>query len=239
MYDVYGDLVIVSQENYHQYTEEERVSLLTKFIRLGYKKIFTRSRYKNEFRTLDLTWISPYPRPDYATRFLIKEGNYFFYGDLTEAYYTPRYHHERECIRERVLPCTSKDVLILGSGISPYSVYLADQFKISEVQPNVQGRKYGLINLKLNKKEPTEWTHYYTGEQASIIISMIPTIDKEFHYGYKFRELCIFYALLDTNQIESFKSKIEKHYGVIAVMKKVRDYSKTLNVYRFELKYKE
>lgn len=235
MYDVYGDLVIVSQENYSQYTAEEKVFLLTKFILLGYKKIFTRSRYQNDYRVLDLTWISPYPRPDYATTFLTKEGEYFFYGDLTQAYYTPRYHYERVCIKERLLRCHSKDVLVIGSGISPYSIYLSDHFKVSEVQPNQMGRKFGLINLRLNKKEVTQWQPYYHGEQSSIIVSMIPTIDWEFHKGYNFKELCIFYALLDVNQVSSFKSLIQSHYGATAIEKKVRDYSKTLNVYRFEL----
>lgn len=235
MYDVYGSTVVLCKERYEVLSPLEKESLLTSLITKGYKKIFTRSRYHNEFRTVDLTWISPYKEPPFSTKFMHKEGDYLFYGDLTKAYYSPRYHYERQQIKELLEHYKGCSLVIIGSGISPYTVYLSDLFLITEVEPNVIAHHYGEVNLKLNNKPIPSWNPLYQGDLSEGVLSMVPSIEKQFHKRYNFTKFCIFYCLLDSAELQKYTEEIQLHYKKEIVVKKVRDYSKNISVYRFML----
>ena len=235
MYDLYGNTVVISKEIYDSISLQKREELIKKLIVKGYKKIFVRSKYTTDHRTLELQWVSPYKQPPYATKFIHKEGEYYIYGDLKEAYYNPRYHYERQEIKKILDSTTYSKLILIGSGTSPYTLYLSKKFEIKEIEPNILAHRYGCINLILNKKSNSNWSSTYEGEWSEVILSMIPTIGKEYHKKYNFEKFCIFYVLLEDTQKNLFFEDIISHYNCFLEFKKVRDYSKFIKIYRVML----
>jgi len=92
---------------------------------------------------------------DKNTEIIHKEHGCIFKFDPKKVYFSPRESNERARIASLVKP--KENVLVMFSGISPFSILVAKkQPKISKVysiEINPKAHKYALENVKLNKLE--------------------------------------------------------------------------------------
>lgn len=235
MYDVLGDTVLIPKNYYEDLSECGRLALLKGLLERGYKKIFTRGRFSNSFRTLSLDWVSPYQEPPFSTKFLTRENNYLFYGDLREAYYSPRYHKQRSEVVSLLRDHSGEALTLIGSGISPYTVYLNRYFRILEIEPNDRAYRYGRINLTMNGCTSEGRKTRYEGDPSQVVLSMVPRVDPSLHKTYNFRRTCVFYVLMEDSRVPLYSEQLKVFYSSSVTSRLVRKYTKSLNIYRFVL----
>lgn len=238
-YDIYGDLALMGDrpENY--------LKSIVELLALGYKKIYLRTKCLDLHRNMDAKWISPYPQKTWSSCYLSKQNNKLFYGNIKTVFYNPRYGADRlnlvTFLKENFSSWSSESltVAVVGSGISPYTVYLAELFvNITEYEVNSEAYRYGMINKTLNKTSPTVACRNvpYDNQIYDIIVSIIPAMDPEFHKKYRFRKGLVFYM---TQIKDNLKAQIDAladhHDSEVLQVKKVRPYSKLIDTYRIFL----
>lgn len=225
MYDVYGDLVVTTDQ-----------TNLSEILKKGYKKIFLRSAYKNIYRLFTTQWISPYPFKEFFTRYLIKEGGEFYYGDLQKVYFSPRYHHERISLKDYFKDKTYETLGVIGSGISPFTISLNPFFKqIEEYEPNIEAARFGRINKFFNNCKAITHLKPYDGKFFEVLISILPLKEWSFHLNYNFEKVCIFYCLVKQEELSGRLKELEGYYCCKASSTIARKYCKNTNIHRFTL----
>ena len=234
MYDILGDLVVFPSNYEPQW--EELLFLLKK----GYKKIYKRSKIHDQHRISDLIWLSPYPELPNSSKFFHKEGGFIIYGDLKQAYYSPRYAKERselfKLLKNLKESYDLKTLDLVGSGISPFSLYLHQIFNIEQYEINERAIHFGSLNLRLNNLEPLKtFQLYHNSRIPDVLIAMIPAETLEFHKNYLFEKILVLYLLTDSSLKEL--TPLREHYkATILDCKNIRPYHKGYGVYRIILK---
>lgn len=233
-YDIYGDLVLIN---------EQEPKVLCKLLALGYKKIYLRTKCLNIHRNMNAKWVSPYPETSLDPYYLCLENKKLFFGNIKTVFYNPRYSTDRvlllQYFKSQNLETLKTYTLgLVGSGISPYTIYLAPLFSTStEYEGNLEAVRYGAINKVLNNLTGVNTLNtWYNGEPHDVIISVIPSAELQFHKKYNFNKILIlYYTCLDT-MIDISVKELEKTYNCKAnVVKIVRPYSKLINTYRIHL----
>lgn len=223
MYDVYGDIVVGSGDL-------KKIELL----KAGKRKIYTRSSFKSDYRVFETQWVSPYVQKKFDSRYVHRENGFLFYGDIKQCYFSPRYATERKKLQDLLKNYDLKKGIIIGSGISPFTVYLSQVVKdLTEYEINERAIHYGRINLNLNNCNALTHNKAYNSECSDLVVSVIPTIKWDFHLQYNFKKVCVFYVLLSTSQITLFESLLKKTYNCTYEKFKVRPYSKQICIYRY------
>lgn len=266
-YDIYDDIILLHDRSLTQTENKEdffcyNSPLILKVISEGYKKIYTRTKCEGVYRNMNVRWCSPYKTDFSSPYYLCRENNKLFFGHIGTVFYNPRYSGEHANITKylctyldlnsKVLEsdCTAireksnlktkiHDLGIVGSGISPYTIYLSEtqRFNITEYECNPEAYRFGLINKKLNGA-PDVQSHqkYYENQSHEIIISIIPAQNPDFHKNYNFKKDLLFYHTLE--DITAFKTiqDISRSYNSRLVNYQiVRPYSKGINTYRIHL----
>lgn len=230
MFDVYGDIAVTANP--------ER---LEQVLKQKFKKIYSRTPYHFKERVFELKWISPYPEKEFGgTKYLVKQGDFWIYGDLKEVFYCPRYHFERLALLKDLDSLNLGDTAIVGAGIGPYTLCLA-QLKsqitsLTQYEPNLKAQKYNSINLYFNSCEAQMVPTEYDFKCYDTIVSIIPAMSLDYHFKYKFNRFLIFYAILKTQESLKYCADLESFYGRKVHLKRVRPYSKDQDIYRFFLK---
>lgn len=104
--------------------------------------------HKGKFRTQKLVWLAG----EKISETVHKESGVLIKLDVAECYFSPRLVSERLRISNLVNP--NEKVLVLFSGVGPYSLVLARHSpakKIVSVEKNPVAHRYAVENLQLNK----------------------------------------------------------------------------------------
>lgn len=83
---------------------------------------------------------------------LYKENNCFFRFNVDSSYFSPRLSNERKEIASKIKK--NDNVLVMFSGVAPYSIVIAKNSKtkkVFSVEINREANKYAKLNLELNK----------------------------------------------------------------------------------------
>jgi tRNA (guanine37-N1)-methyltransferase len=84
---------------------------------------------------------------------LYKENNCLFRFNVDSTYFSPRLSNERKEIASKI---KNENVLVMFSGVSPFSIVIAKNSKVKEVisvEINKEANKYAKLNVELNKLE--------------------------------------------------------------------------------------
>ena len=239
-------------------SETENMDLIH-LLSLGYRKIYRCSKCTGEYRKMDLKWVSPYKEGPLDSYYICKEDGKRFYGCIKSTFYNPRYASDRIdlrkylknhlinkkffCEKESLESLVVKPKLtVVGSGISPYTVYLGDLFLITEYECNPEAYRLGMINKILNNiSDVTSFCEKYKAKLHApdipdILLSIMPAKDINYHKNYVFKkDLIVYYTSLDKdieNQIESLNAIYKTR---LSSLKIARPYSKNINTYRIHL----
>ena len=205
----------------------------------GYKKIFFKQKCFDEYRRMNLKWVSPYKPQENSEYFFCKENKYRFFGNIKEVFYNPRYAEDRLNLVKKLETKSLKDktsLCIVGSGISPYTVYLSSLFKeITEYEINPEAHRYGLINKTLNGCTHVKSLNepYKNDNSYDYIVSVVPAGDLSFHKKYNFNDTLITYVTANCEQINPIMDSLKTFHNCDqAQFKIVRPYCKNVNTYR-------
>ena len=82
---------------------------------------------------------------------LYKENNCFFRFNIDSTYFSPRLSNERKEIAGKIKK--NDEVLVMFSGVSPFSIVIAknSKAKVVSIEINREANKYAKLNVELNK----------------------------------------------------------------------------------------
>lgn len=240
VYDILGDIGLITSKN----IEGANITEIQKLLAKGYKKIFKKSRCEDTYRTLNTVWCSPFKKDNYSNYFYAKENGKFFLGDITKVFYNSRYSSDRlnltNTLKKEDSKLNQKTIVIVGSGISTYSIYLWPLFKIiKEFEINPEAYRYGEINKILNKAENIESFNmkYQKTTCADYLLSVVPAESLDFHKEYFFKDTLIVYFTSKDTEISKHVQELKVHYDCKSSnYLSVRPYAKGINTYRIVLK---
>ena len=148
-FDVVGDILIFSDFPKDLIKKENLIGkyLLKKFKNI---KVITRKIgfYKGKYRLAKLKIIAGEKRKET----IHKESKCLLKLDVEKCYFSPRLSTERLRIAKQIKK--NEEVLVMFSGVSPYSIVISKNSKAKEIygiEINPTAHKYALENLKLNK----------------------------------------------------------------------------------------
>ena len=227
MYDVYGDVVVLTERSNCQ---------LRDVLAIGYKKIYRRTAYKSQYRVLDLEWVSPYVEKSFSSKYIHTEDGHHYYGDLKQVYFSARYATQRRQLKKYFSQKDLKSLIVVGAGIGPFTVVLSPFFEcISQYETNPLCERYNRINMYYNKCPAQYFSIPYKGEIADALVSVIPKGSLQFQLSFNFRSICVLYFLADDSECQNVADVFRTHYGCKVDHKVVRAYSKGCNIYRYTL----
>jgi len=145
-FDIIGDIAIIKKPL--KYSEEEYIKIILE----KHKRVKTILLQETEVQP-------PYRIPRYKvlygenrTETVCKEYGLTFKVDVAKCYYSSRLSNERYRIAKSVRE--GEDVLVMFSGVNPYSIYISKFSKartVYSVELNPFAVKYGIENVRLNK----------------------------------------------------------------------------------------
>jgi len=227
MYDVYGDVVVLTERSTCQ---------LRDVLSIGYKKIYRRTAYKSQYRILDLEWASPHVERPFSSKYIHTEEGNHYYGDLKQVYFSARYATQRMQLKKYFSQKHFKSLIVVGAGIGPFTVVLSPFFEsISQYETNPLCERYNRINMYYNKCQAEYFNTPYNGEKADVLVSVIPKRSLQFQLSFNFESICVLYFLTDDSECQAIANVFRAHYCCNVDHKVVRSYSKGSNIYRYTL----
>lgn len=152
-YDTIGDIIILKFPEKREIKEIDKKKIAEKLLK-QHKNIHTilekSGKIKGRLRTLKTKFLAGIKK----TETIHKESSCLFKLDVEKCYFSPRLSNERLEIANQIKKTKAKKVLIMFSGVSPYSIILSKVAKPEKVVSIELGReccKYARENVKLNK----------------------------------------------------------------------------------------
>ncbi|OIO41068.1 tRNA (guanine-N1)-methyltransferase [Candidatus Pacearchaeota archaeon CG_4_9_14_3_um_filter_31_7] len=140
-YDIIGNIAILKKKDMKLAKE------LLK--RENIKSIYEKSeKFKGRLRKATYKWLAG----DKKTETFYRENNCVFFFDINKTYFSPRLATERLEIAKQVKK--NEKILVMFSGVSPYSIVIAKNSKpekIIDIELNREAVKYAKKNVELNK----------------------------------------------------------------------------------------
>lgn len=222
-YDVVGDLAIIIIAEGLEARENligEAILAINKNVKVVLKRA---GMYQGEFRLIPLEVIAGENRKETQC----KENGVRLLLNPEIAYYSVRSSSERKRIAELVKP--GEDVLVMFSGVAPFPLVIAKNSgakSIVGIEKNPEAHRYGVENLKLNKKLRN--IKLYCGDVDEVLPGLKRTFDRILMPLPKgadaFLKTAIthlsnpgilhYYSILDKTEFEQARVDVEEACGV-------------------------
>lgn len=217
---------------------DPRESLL-KPLAQGFKKIYYRSQVKGVKRIPEFFWVSPYEE-DLDSNQVFKEAGFTLLVDFKKFYYNPRYTEQRVRLSKNLIQKDkSEKLMVAGGGCGVFSIHLNKLYReIFSYDVNEETLHYGALNCMLNKILNINFLveEAPKGKEGFDYLAVMPTMQKEYYSDIVFDKNLVFYLLINSKDVESYKLKLNETYpGCLLQTRLVRSYGPGQEIYRFHL----
>ena len=227
MYDQYGQIIVFKPLKAND-------EILNLALKRGFKKIYERSPFTGLTRVFKVKSVSPFLERPFNKKYLHKEGQNLFYGDLEQVYFSPRYFKERLFLFDFFKKYQTEHLTVIGAGISPFAVHLFKRFKsITEYELNLLAQRYSKINHFINNTSSTYINAPYDfKKENTVVLVIIPKSSLDFYKKILFSRCLVFYILLNEPEVEKFELQLTAFFKIKPLIKKAIKYSKSNSIYR-------
>jgi len=148
-YDNFGNIIVVKFPR--SFSLKEKKKFAEKILRKqkGVKTVLEKKeKIKGRLRKLSTNYIAG----EKTKEVLYKENNCVFRFNIDKTYFSPRLSNERKEIASKIKK--GEVVLVMFSGVAPYSIVIAKNSKAKKIFSNEISReanKYAQLNIALNK----------------------------------------------------------------------------------------
>ena len=167
-YDIMGDIIILN----NKISKKEAEALLKE--RKNAKTILYKTKmHSGKYRTRKLSVITGVKNKTA----LYKENGCLFKLNVETCYFSSRLSNERLRIAKQVKH--GEKILVMFSGVSPYSIVIAKNSKANEIvgiEWNPKAHEFALQNIKLNKVQ--DRVEAYCGDVRKVVIKLKKKFDR-------------------------------------------------------------